>query len=457
MKFSISSIFIALLLVVNAILSMLPGQLQWISMCLSMIIGCYILVSSVKTVHASGDIFQPILICNAFLFLFFVLRPAWLLLNIDSFHTLGYFKYYVFVDGTKSFFEYPFAKAELMGVVGMFFINLGYMTNAKLKAIKPFKLTQENIQSDENHGSINAICWVLFCGAALFWILFLYRHFVQNGSVSMIYIIWVYILTVSLPIYIAHKGKINLFALSILGISAVSLVVVGNRQLIVSLMLCAFVAQIQFNTNSIKKFGKTMLTIGVAAVGLAFVVVWFASVRYNKDLSLQSAVDSLFGEFGMYDMLVISLDAKAAGFVPYYWGYNYLNFFTFLIPAVDIIPFDFELVQDVFRGILGGGIPVSIVGSFYMNFGYIGMIVLSFVLGRCFSAFYVSNRRKETFLGDVQNIIFLTFVYDLARVGDIGRELIVFLIMYACLHIAFAFVNKKQDISLFHRVHRRER
>ncbi len=453
MKVKASSMFIALLMVINALLMTLPGQLQLISMCLSIAIGCYIFVLSLKNVYSSGDIFQPILICNVFLALFFILRPIWLLLSADSLGTLGFFKYYEIAWGRKEFFEYPVAKAEFIGVLGMFFINQGYFTNLRLKNIKPFKGTLDNTLKCDDRSSIDGACWFLLGGAFLFWLLYMYRGFVQGGSMSMIYVIWVYILTVTLPIYIAHKGKIDLFTVIILGISIISLVTLGNRQLIVSLLLCVAVSQIQFNTNSTKRFGKTALMLCAVAVGLAFVVVWFASVRYDRNLSINTAIDSLFGEFAMYDMLVVSLDAELAGFVPRYFGYNFLDFFSYFVPSIDILPFDHQLVQDVFRGVIGGGVPASAVGSLYINFGYIGLVVLSFVLGRCFSAVYVNNRKKETLLGDLQNIIFLTFVYDLTRVGGFGREFVNYIVMYLCLKIAFLFISRKQDVFVFNQVH----
>ena len=289
-----------------------------------------------------------------------------------------------------------------------------------------------------------------------FWLLYIYRAFVQGGVVSTIYVIWVYILTISLPIYIVYSKKINLLAIFILCISIVSLVSLGNRQLIVSLLLCVIVAQIQFNTNSVKKIGKTICILGVSAVVVALVIVWFASVRYQRDFSFNSVIDELFKEFSMFDMLVVSLDAQESGMIPkYYLGRNFLNIFSFFIPSIDVLPFDHLLVQDVFRGVIGGGVPVSAVGSLYMNFGYIGMIVLSFVLGRCFSAVYVYCRNKASFEGDLQNVIFLTLVYDLTRVGDFTKEFVVFLIMFLCLKIAFFFINRDQDKFLFNQIHGR--
>ena len=118
-----------------------------------------------------------------------------------------------------------------------------------------------------------------------------------------------------------------------------------------------------------------------------------------------------------------------------------------------MLPFDHLLVQDVFRGMIGGGIPVSVVGTLYMNFGYIGLIVLSFVLGRCFSVVYIYNRNKVSFEGDLQNIVFLTLVYDLTRVGDFSKEFVVFLILFLCLKIAFLFINRDQDKFLFKQIH----
>ena len=453
MKVRFSSIIIGVLLMVNMLLTGLSGQYQLIPVGLSIAIGCYIFVNSTKKLRSSGDIFQPLMICNVFLMLFFVLRPIWLLVNIDELHSYSNFRYYEMTAGAKEYFAYPVAKAEFIGILGMYFINVGYFSNFRLQKLPPFKSTEAVPVRRGGSRATKLTCWFLFGAAAFFWLLYIYRGFIQGGTISMIYVIWVYILTVSIPIYIAHKGRINFAVMAILAISIVSLVALGNRQLIISLLLCVVVTQIQLNTNVKKHFMKTLLLLCLIGVGMAAVVVWFASVRYNYDLTLNRGIEAIFGEFGMYDMLVVSLDAELKGMVPRYYGFYYLTFFSFFIPTINIPPFDHQLVQDVFGGLLGGGIPVSVVGSLYINFGYVGLIVLSFVLGRIFSSVYCNNRSKGTLLGDIQNIVLLTFVYDLTRVGDFGREAINYGIMYLCLRIAFIFITREQDQWMFSRIH----
>lgn len=123
------------------------------------------------------------------------------------------------------------------------------------------------------------------------------------------------------------------------------------------------------------------------------------------------------------DMHRCMVETRYHGKISLFYGYNFLTVITTVIPGIKIAQFDHELTRIVFNGLFNGGIPVTIFGSLYFNFSYLGVVVGSFILGSVFR--YMRNKctKKISVKGIMYYSIFTTFAYDIIRVGDVGREM----------------------------------
>ena len=430
--------FVCFVDILFSILLHLSG-LTTVSLYLSIGLSTILVANSLKTAIRANGIFQPIVIFNIFIAGFFIVRPINILL-VRNLSEMSYFEYYFMLFGNRQISELPFSEASLIGVIGIWVTNYCYSRIA----LRNRNCTQKRFkQVLEYRKSVNRACYAYLAVAALIWLLYLYRSFVQQGKISIFYILWVYILTVILSIHILNNGKFTKTALVCLVVSCVSLALLGNRQLVISLLLCvlATYVTIQENTNvKPKKIFWTVALIGIVGVVL---IAWYASAKHDAEFRFDGIMDEFIGEFGMYDMLVLSIDHKIRFSDPYLFGYNYLCLFNWLIPGVNIEFFDFRLVQIVYEGFLGGGIPISILGSFYYNFGYIGLVLGSAFFGRLMAGVYFRNLKKGSAEAFIYNIIFLTFIYDVTRVGDIGRELVNYFVLWGILKIAMVFIPKR--------------
>lgn len=180
------------------------------------------------------------------------------------------------------------------------------------------------------------------------------------------------------------------------------------------------------------------------ALVAAVVILVFGNVRRGVGAVLiqESLFEGFLGEFCMFDMLLVSLKYCKDNAVGLFWGFNYLSIFTVPIPGVDIQQFDHMFTGILFKERFRGGIPTSLFGSLYFNFSYIGVCLGTVLFGTLLSFI----QRKLQLLSNYASIgyysIFATFVYDLIRVGDIGREawsLITFLLIYVVFQF---FMNK---------------
>ena len=176
-------------------------------------------------------------------------------------------------------------------------------------------------------------------------------------------------------------------------------------------------------------------------LGVIFV---FGNVR--RELIGAHLQDSFFegilGEFCMFDMLLVSLRYFKQFQPGLFCGYNYLSIFTVPIPWISIDPFDHRLTDIVYLGRFHGGIPTSLFGSLFFNFSFVGVCLGSLLVGSLF----MKIQKRLSVLNDYNSIgyysIVSTFVYDLVRVGDFGREtwsLITFLLVY----IVFSYIMKR--------------
>lgn len=428
-------------LAINISFNLISGITEMISCFISIAMITVITAISLYNAWKHNDVFQPITIINIMLFFIFVLRPIQILL-MESLKQASYFRYYFLLYGEHSISELPFAEALLIGLMGIIGVNSGYLiTRQKTKfnklKVSSYKLNERRIK--------NAKEWinVYVCFATLILMFYIYKSFSGGNQVtfSTIDILWIYIFCVSVLLEQIIKEKISFKIWMILLVSILAFSVLGNRQHIINLLLCVFIPYSYMNKKSINK--KTIF-LGITMV---FVIVWYGSLRRGNEFTINTMLEYFLGEFSMFDMLVLGLDHKIAYNDGFYYGYNYLCFLNYIIPSLEIEFFDFRHVQDVFNGLIGGGIPSSIIGSLYFNFSYIGTIVGSFLMGIFVGDRYNKYIKMNTSLSIAYYSIFLTFIYDVTRVGDIGREIINYFILFGCFKIALLFIDNKEAKS----------
>lgn len=404
-----------------------------------LVITLIFIIISLFHANKQSDMFQPITIINIILLFIFVLRPIQLLIATDI-QSFNFFRYYSLVYGGNTLVDLPFDLALVLGTIGTASINTGYWCvrkknrNSKITD-KPYIISL----NDKIRINFWINCFIAF--ALIIWAYFIYKSLgkASNSVFTTKDILWMYIFCVVVLLQQIIDRRFGTKIIAILILSIISFSLLGTRQHIVNLLLCTFIPYVYMRKKSIN---MRTLILGFLIV---FVVLWYGSMRSGIDLTIGNSFERFLGEFSMYDALVLAIKHKETFGDPYYFGYNYLCFLNYIIPGINIEFFDYMHTRILFNGAIGGGTPTSLVGSLYLNYSYIGVILGCILFGVFVSKRYNKYARMRTNISLAYYSIFLTFVYDVLRVGDIGRELVNYLILLGCFKIAMIFVKKKES------------
>ena len=395
-----------------------------------------VIICSFYVNYKKKDLFSFINISNLFLLFVFVFRPIQLLLNyneISKIYAISLYKN--IVSNSISIQTLPLAQASFIGFLGIGLMNISFFWKEDKQMLQGLSKAYKS-DSKMNKLSVNNILVIIFF---LLISLVSLVSFIKNASMSrndvgIFDIIWLFIMSILIIYVIYLKRKTTFIVYILMILSFMLLSVLAKRQYMVNLMLCYIISLYYMGRNR----KKNIKIIGMMCILVFIVVLIYGSIRSNMISSVNesSALEKLMDEFCMYDMLVVSLKRLLDSGHGFYLGYNFLTIFTTPIPGISIPQFDHELTHFVFKGMFKGGIPVTLIGSFYLNFSYVGIFFLSILTGRIFK--YIQNIfSKETSSKNIiYYTIFSTFVYDVIRVGDIGRELWTLLFTLA---ICFAF------------------
>ena len=398
-----------------------------------------IIIDVLITSYKDGCLVGFFSLANIFLGLMFVVRPLQILITNDV-SQFSNFRRYITYYGNFGMMELPWAKASLIGLLGVFFLNIPFLTADKDK-----KFTVTNAISFDQSSTLNnkQIGGLLFFGLAASVLAAIYGIKVLRSSSLHIYdLLWVFLFSSIFVYSIARRRDAGFLIHLIMALSIVLLSFRGRRQYAVNMLLC-YVCPLYFAGKNRK---RTFFRVGVMIVIILAVIFVFGNVRRElRGVLLQeSFVDGILGEFSMFDMLLVSLRYVKQFQIGLFWGYNYLSIFTVPIPWLNIDPFDYRLTDIVFLGRFHGGIPTSVFGSLYFNFSFIGVCIGSLLVGNLF----MRIQKRLSYLNNLNSIgfysIVTTFVYDLIRVGDFGREtwsLLTFLIVY------YMFISIMKRIS----------
>ena len=399
-----------------------------------------VVINVLITSYKNGLLIGFFSIANAFIALIFVARPIFLLLS-ESIEQYGNFRRYFLYYGYLSYVEMPWAQAALIGTIGTICLNipfLYYRNQGKLAFADQLEYP-DKISFDRNTTlGLFFFLVVGFASASLYGIKVL-----RSSSLHIYDLIWIFVFSCVFIYTITRRRKAGLYIYIIIALSMFLLSFRGRRQYAVNMLLC-YICALYFAGKNRK---RTLFRVGIMII-VAFIVVFvYGNVRRTlRGASIQeSFFNGIIGEFTMFDMLLVCLKYKTTKELGLFWGYNYLSIFTIPIPGISVQAFDHRLTEIVFQGRFNGGIPTSIFGSLFFNFSYIGVFLGSAILGKTLAKL----QQKLANIKDYDSIgyycIFSTFVYDIVRVGDIGREtwsLISFLIVYYIFSSVMRQFNK---------------
>ena len=350
------------------------------------------------------------------------------------------------LGGNLSFEDLPILQASYIGFLGILFMNMFYygikvpLNKAQLSSFGE----SENYNNEKalNSKQFLAILVIMF-PVLLSMSSFVIKQVVYKMAIRMIDIVWLYILCALIIYLIAFKKKPTVFIYILIAVSALLLGIASKRMYIVNLIICFIVPLYYLGKNRKKNIKRVIMMIFL----LFALVIIYGSIRAGRIGATQgTVVEQLLDEFCMYDMLLVSIRHCSENGIGLFWGYNFLTVLTTIIPSIKISQFDHELTKIVFNGLFNGGIPVTIFGSLYLNFSYIGVILGSALLGFLFRYFRNKCTKVIRIKGVMYYTIFTTFAYDVIRVGDIGREIWTCIIMILVAKI-FMFIVPCDDVG----------
>lgn len=126
--------------------------------------------------------------------------------------------------------------------------------------------------------------------------------------------------------------------------------------------------------------------------------------------------------------------------------YNYQLGYTFLINLIMLLPgegidFTLWLKEKIGISFAGGGVTPTIIGEGYINFGYIGVILIMLIVG------IIGKKLNDSYFDKNSNIIwtsYLIIIFVGVFKGGIANE-IVSLLTIGFLHLCYNIYNQKKN------------
>lgn len=406
------------------------------------ILNFILILHSLYKENKNGNILTSISIANIFLLCVFVLRATQIIYMypfVDDIYVIGMYQK---LFGNINVENLPFDKASAVGFFGTAFLNLAYF-RVKLCAKRNSNKKNDRINNNIQFFSYKQVGAIFVCliPAILSLMSFFMKASISRQSVSLIDLAWLYIFSSLIIFIIYKKRKANVLVYILICASIFILSILAKRQYIVNLLICYIVPVYYYRKNS-----RDVLKIIIMGLSVVLVILFYGQIRAEMiSATTGSSLNQLMNEFCMYDMLVISI--KKLNDINYglFYGYNFLTIFTTPISSKIITQFDHELTNIIFNGLFKGGIPVTILGSLYLNFSFVGVIIGSVILGRLFAFFDKLFLNNKTSKGIMYYTMLITFVYDIVRVGDIGREVWTFFI---AIFVCYVFCKIVPDTNI---------
>lgn len=418
-----------------------------------------LIVSTYKS-YITQDLLQPIMIVNIFVFFIFVARPMHILWGDAILNDNHVFYIYNNLYGLGNINELPYNKSLIIGLIGLISIYIGYYTTFSSSGIK-FGLIIKDFNYkpflEGSKGVSRSIFWYRFfiMLAGLSCIIFFVRFGISANKFSAlgmdfgtIDIIWIHIGTVALIFGFLIRGRLKIGSWFIIFLYCILVSVIAKRAYIVNLLLPILVISYYLRYKKVINIKLIFLVFGIIAS-----VLIYGSIRSNAIGRNMSSllIANILAEFSMFDMLLVSIRYENLYGRIFFGGYNYLSIFNGFLPSSiwpwKVNQFDHAHTAIIFRGLYGGAVPTSLLGSLYFNFSFIGLIIVSIIFGVLIRKIYIKMLRINSRISIGVYALFTTFLYDIIRVGDIGREIWSFFV-YLGVFLIMSFFIKPNNKAL---------
>lgn len=147
----------------------------------------------------------------------------------------------------------------------------------------------------------------------------------------------------------------------------------GFRSAIVApIVICL----LMFNKKN-KISNKTIIKAGVILLLGVSILRIFRTLASSSDVDVIASIMTTFrnGSINLEDIL-----QRFGKSIPFQYGYTYLINLKMLLPGPDV-DFTLWLKEIMNKNFAGGGITPTIIGEFYMNFGFTGVYIGTFLIG----------------------------------------------------------------------------
>jgi hypothetical protein len=418
-----------------------------------------IITASTYKAYSNNDLFQPIMIVNIFVFFIFVARPIHIIWGDAILNDHHVFYIYKNIYGLGDVSNLPYSKALLVGLIGLLSVYIGYyisfdkgrISNSFMKrgfSYDHFLRSTEQIKS----GIIFYRFFILVAGASC--LLFFLRHGIKISNFSSrgisygtIDIIWIHIGTVALIYAFLIRGKLKLGGWLLVLIYCVLVAVIAKRAYIVNLLLPILI--LSYYLRYKRNINIRLMLMGIGIIGAVLVYGSIRSSEIGRNIS-SYMIANVLSEFSMFDMLLVSINYEEIFGRVFYGGYNYLSIFNGILPSSiwpwKVTQFDHAHTAMIFKGLYGGAVPTSLFGSLYLNFSFIGIFIGGIIFGRLLKFAYTKIIQMDSRISIGIYALFTTFLYDIIRVGDIGREIWTFFVYIGVFYIMGIFVMRKSKL-----------
>ncbi|MCD7815815.1 MAG: oligosaccharide repeat unit polymerase [Bacteroides sp.] len=310
-----------------------------------------------------------------------------------------------------------------------------------------FKNTNVKSRGDKSHFQIKIIdritvLYMLYLMTVLLSLFYIYQNYdllfggniessrvdAMSGNGALIYLMQssIVILPMLFDIYYGTQklGKplINKYVLGFMIIfSAFLLLASGYRAPVMTLFICLIImyaGKTDMKPLKIVAFGFLSI-IGVTVLGV---------IRSALSGGSSSVVSSLLASLYTNGINLNYIFSTFPEKVPFQNGYTYLINFKMLMPGPDL-DFTLWLKEQIGISFSGGGVTPTILGEFYMNFGFASIFIGMFILG------VVSVYLRKYFIRHRQSFmaVFMTWQFAHCISGGIANVSIT-LLLYFCMY-----------------------
>ncbi len=255
--------------------------------------------------------------------------------------------------------------------------------------------------------------------------------------------------------YRTISGRLNLSQMGLCAFAALVLVSTGWRNTAVALVFVAVIIRHYkrpFAARRLAAFGGGLVLV-ISVVGLYRV---YSSGIANYETYQKLHTGNYVGAFWAYIQTYPASFTQAfatvingvPGQMPFQGGRSFYWNFQLLSLGHHPPPFDFLLKESLHVGFSGGGLPPTLVGEFYLNFGVTGIVAGLMVIGAVCA--YVHHRLTQHGVGNLSAVLAAVILYYLSvsvrgGLGDVSITLVWLALVITLLHFVSPRVDSDAD------------